>query len=53
VDNVEVGEYSISDCSVDFTNYIYEDINGLLGLDILLGAGFIIDLKKLDMYLQS
>ena len=53
VDKVEVGEYSISDCSVDFTSYIYEDINGLLGLDILLGAGFIIDLKKLDMYLQS
>ena len=53
MDKVEVGEYSISDCSVDFTSYFYEDINGLLGLDILLDAGFIIDLKKLDMYLQS
>lgn len=53
VDKVEVGGYCIDNCSVDFTNYIYEDINGLLGLDILLGAGFIIDLEKLNMYLQS
>ncbi|MEA4849383.1 MAG: retropepsin-like aspartic protease [Clostridiaceae bacterium] len=53
MDKVEIGEYSISDCLVDFTSYIYEDINGLLGLDILLDAGFTIDLKRLDMYLQS
>lgn len=53
VDKVEVGEYQTKHCSLDFTSYIYEDINGLLGLDILLGAGFIIDLEKLCMYLQS
>ncbi|OLN27450.1 hypothetical protein DSOL_4527 [Desulfosporosinus metallidurans] len=37
---------------MDFTSYIYKDINGLLGLDMLLNAGFIIDLEKLNMYLQ-
>ena len=52
VDKVKVGEYCINNCSLDFTSYIYEDINGLLGLDMLLNAGFIIDLEKLNMYLQ-
>lgn len=52
VEKVEIGEYCINNCSLDFTSYIYEDINGLLGLDMLLSAGFIIDLEKLDMYLQ-
>ena len=53
VEQVEVGGYRIDNCSLDFTSYIYKDIDGLLGLDILLGAGFIIDLDKLNMYLQS
>ncbi|WP_242832374.1 hypothetical protein [Desulfosporosinus orientis] len=53
MDKVKIGEYCINNCSLDFTSYIYEDINGLLGLDMLLNAGFIIDLEKLNMYLQN
>ncbi|KKM12047.1 aspartyl protease [Clostridiales bacterium PH28_bin88] len=53
VDKVIVGEFAVENYSVDFTSFQYEDINGLLGLDILLNAGFIIDLKKLRMYLPE
>lgn len=35
---------------MDFTGYIYDDINGLLGLDILIKGGFIIDLNDLAIY---
>lgn len=31
-------------------DFLYEDINGLLGLDIMTEAGFIIDLKRMEMY---
>ncbi len=53
IDKVQVGEFCLDNCSLDFTSFLYEDINGLLGLDILLNAGFIIDLKTLKMYLQG
>lgn len=52
VDSVRVGEFFKTTCSLDFTSFRYEDINGLLGLDLLLDAGFIIDMKNLMMYLQ-
>lgn len=53
VDSVRVGEFFKTSCSLDFMSFDYEDINGLLGLDILLDAGFIIDMKNLTMYLQK
>jgi hypothetical protein len=49
VDVFTVGDYIINNCPVDFTTIQYEDINGLLGLDILMKAGFLIDLKNLTM----
>ncbi|MDQ2087959.1 retropepsin-like aspartic protease [Herbivorax sp. ANBcel31] len=51
IDKIKLGEFSLDNCSLDFTSFQYDDINGLLGLDLLLEAGFIIDLSKLRMYL--
>jgi hypothetical protein len=53
IEKVQVGEFYIEECSLDFTSFQYEDINGLLGLDILLEAGFIIDMKQMKMYLHD
>lgn len=50
VDQVIIDSYSIKNISLDFTGFQYDGINGLLGLDILLQAGFIIDVKGLLMY---
>lgn len=49
VDSVEVGEYELKDKLIDFTSFQYHDINGLLGLDILLEEKFNIDLNKLEL----
>ena len=49
VQNIQVGHFIAENIPFDFTNFPYTDINGLLGLDILLEAGFIIDLKNLNM----
>lgn len=51
IDKIKLGEFCLDNCSLDFTSFQYDDINGLLGLDLLLEAGFTIDLKKLRMYL--
>lgn len=51
IDKVKLGDFYLDNCSLDFTSFQYDDINGLLGLDLLLEAGFTIDLKKLRMYL--
>ncbi len=53
VDKVQVGDFSVENFALDFTSFQYEDIKGLLGLDILLNAGFVIDFKSLRMYLQK
>jgi len=48
-----LGEYRANNFSIDFSSFPYHDINGLLGLDILLKAGFVIDLKNLEMNLHT
>lgn len=50
VDTVKVGDLELEDYKLDFTGYIHEDINGLLGIDILIEGGFIIDLKDMAIY---
>lgn len=50
IDEIKIGDYELKDYELDFSGYIYEDINGLLGLDILLNGGFIIDLTDLVIY---
>lgn len=49
VDQIQVGEFTVKDVELDFNDFGYDDINGLLGLDLLLKAGYIIDLSKLEM----
>ncbi|MEC0372116.1 retropepsin-like aspartic protease [Paenibacillus chibensis] len=49
VDAIELGEYKIEDHSIDFTSFPYDNINGLLGLDILLTGKFNIDLNQLKL----
>jgi len=49
---LRIGEYVKNDVNIDFTSFPYEDINGLLGLDILLDGKFHIDLFNLELRLQ-
>jgi predicted aspartyl protease len=49
VDSIQIGDYIIENIAVDFNDFGYEDINGLLGLDLLMQAGFTIDLLQLEM----
>ncbi|ABR48293.1 conserved hypothetical protein [Alkaliphilus metalliredigens QYMF] len=50
VEEINIGTYKIKDCKLDFTSFQYEDINGLLGLDILVNGGYIVDLKDFQLY---
>ncbi|HHW36293.1 MAG TPA: clan AA aspartic protease [Bacillales bacterium] len=49
VDQIQIGDFTIEEVEVDFNDFGYEDINGLLGLDLLMKAGFNIDLLNLQM----
>lgn len=49
IDNIQIGDYVIKNIEVDFNDFGYEDIKGLLGLDLLIQAGFTIDLLHLEM----
>src|SRR5690554_5059782 len=53
IDKVSVGDYSAEKIPLEFTVIQYEDINGLLGLDLLMDAGFNINLKDLRMDLHG
>ncbi|WP_059104312.1 retropepsin-like aspartic protease [Shouchella shacheensis] len=49
IDQVQISDFTVEKVEVDFNDFGYEDINGLLGLDLLMQAGFSIDLKHLEM----
>jgi predicted aspartyl protease len=49
VDLIQIGEFTAKEVELDFNDFGYDDINGLLGLDLLMKAGYIIDLSKLQM----
>lgn len=53
VDSIKIGDIEFKNHKLDFTGHIYDDINGLLGLDILLDGNFIIDLKDLIIYQKT
>ncbi|HHW48998.1 MAG TPA: aspartyl protease [Clostridiaceae bacterium] len=53
VDSIKIDNFSINNFPLDFTSFQYDDINGLLGLDLLIKAGFIINLKSLEMYINK
>mgnify|MGYP006275797583 CR=1 FL=1 len=50
IDDIKVGEFKLEECSLDFATIPYDDVNGLLGLDILIEGGFMINLDILDIY---
>ena len=50
VDKIEISEFELNNYSIDFTNLPYEDVNGLLWLDVLIEGRFIIDLDILNIY---
>ena len=50
VDKINVAGFSMEEFQLDISDFLYEDINGLLGLDIMMEAGFIIDLTRMEIY---
>ncbi|OKO90190.1 hypothetical protein BRO54_3123 [Geobacillus proteiniphilus] len=50
LDFIKLDSFQLREYEIDFSGMDYEGINGLLGLDILLDAGFVLDLDKLEMY---
>ncbi|MRH41547.1 aspartyl protease [Aquibacillus halophilus] len=49
VDQIQIDDCLFEGVEVDFNDFGYDDINGLLGLDLLLKAGFTLDLLQLEM----
>ncbi|SET59907.1 Aspartyl protease [Oceanobacillus limi] len=49
IDQIQIGDFVVNMVEIDFNDFGYEDINGLLGLDLLLKAEFTIDLMHLEM----
>lgn len=49
VDQIQISDFVAENVEVDFNDFGYDDINGLLGLDLLMSAGFTIDLLHLKM----
>ncbi|MDC3418423.1 retropepsin-like aspartic protease [Aquibacillus salsiterrae] len=53
VDKIQISDFVVKHIEVDFNDFGYDDINGLLGLDLLMKAGFNIDLLKLEMNMNG
>ncbi|WP_249872792.1 retropepsin-like aspartic protease [Oceanobacillus saliphilus] len=49
VDQIQIDDLIVEKIEVDFNDFGYDDINGLLGLDLLMRAEFTIDLRQLRM----
>ena len=50
IDLIKLENIEFKNKDIDFSNIDYEWINGLVGLDLLIEAGIIIDLDKLKMH---
>ncbi|WP_183522901.1 retropepsin-like aspartic protease [Paenibacillus illinoisensis] len=50
VEGIQVGDFIIKDIPLDFTSFRYHNINGLLGLDILIKGEFHIDLVNFRLH---
>ncbi|WP_369801964.1 hypothetical protein [Oceanobacillus sp. Castelsardo] len=53
IDQIQIGDFVVDKIEIDFNDFGYEDINGLLGLDLLLQAEFTLDLMRLEMNRNS
>jgi len=49
IDQIILGDYTFKNINIDFSKIDYEDIKGLLGLDLLIDGEFIIDLKRMEL----
>lgn len=49
IEAIQVGKYILKKPQLDFTSFRYHNINGLLGLDLLIKGKFNIDLDKLEL----
>lgn len=52
IDKIVLDDYICEDINLDFSRIDYKDINGLLGLDILISGGFIIDLEQMELKMK-
>ena len=52
IDKIVLDNYTCEDINLDFSRIDYNDINGLLGLDILMSGGFIIDLEQMELKMK-
>lgn len=50
IDLIKLENIEFKNKDIDFSNIDYEGINGLVGLDLLIETGIIIDLDKLKMH---
>ncbi|AZH30486.1 aspartyl protease family protein [Paenibacillus sp. M-152] len=46
---IQVGDFILRDVLIDFTSFKYHNINGLLGLDILVKGKFNVDLENFKL----
>lgn len=50
IDYLKVGECSLGDFEIEISGMDYGfEINGILGMDFLIGTGAIIDLRKMNI----
>lgn len=50
IDCVRFSDYTAHHCSIDFGQLNWGNLNGLIGLDILLAGLFVVDLKEMEIY---
>lgn len=51
IEGIQVGDFVLRDIPIDFTTFKYHNINGLLGLDILVEGKFNVDLENFRLYI--
>lgn len=52
IDKLVLDNYIYENINLDFSRIDYKDINGLLGLDILINGEFIIDLEQMELKMK-
>jgi len=53
VDSIQFDDFNFASVSLDFGHIDYGDINGLIGLDVLMAGQFVIDLQNLEIYCKA
>ena len=50
VDHIRFADYTLQACYLDFGQFNWGNLNGLIGLDVLLAGSFVINLKHMEIY---